>query len=66
MSILSYLADLEANNNREWYHENKSELQKANAEFEELVEKLMLSIGQFDKGIGYLNTALQGVKMPSR
>ena len=32
--ILEYLADLEQNNNREWYHSNKERRNKANAEFE--------------------------------
>ena len=53
--MLDYLADLEANNNREWYHEHKRELQKASREFEKLIEELSLSIGQFDSGIGYHN-----------
>ena len=43
--ILRYLKDLEANNNREWYHEHKAEYQKANGEFEELIQAL-LEIGR--------------------
>jgi uncharacterized protein (TIGR02453 family) len=49
--ILQYLAALEANNNREWYHANKKRFQEANAEFEELIEKLIVSIGKIDAGI---------------
>ena len=49
--ILRYLTDLEANNNREWYHENKAEYQKANGEFEELIQALLDRIGAFDPSV---------------
>ena len=49
--ILSYLTALEENNNREWYHQHKAEYQKANAQFEELVQALMLRIGEFDQSV---------------
>ena len=39
------------NNNREWYHANKEGLKKASAEFEELLQRLMLEIGKFDSSI---------------
>lgn len=52
--ILRYLSDLSANNDREWYHAHKAEYQKANAQFEELVQALSLQIGEFDSGVlGY-------------
>lgn len=35
--ITDYLSALGMNNNREWYHTNKDDYKKANAEFEELL-----------------------------
>ncbi len=49
--ILDYLADLSANNNREWYHAHKAAYQAANAQFEELLQALILRIGEFDGSI---------------
>lgn len=49
--ILDFLSDLEKNNDREWFHANKERRTKANAEFEELLQALMLEIGQFDGSI---------------
>lgn len=49
--ILDYLTQLSANNNREWYHAHKAEYQAANAQFEELIQALMLQIGEFDSSI---------------
>ena len=46
-SVLSYLTDLSQNNNREWYHAHKAEYKAANAEFEALLQALMLRIGEF-------------------
>lgn len=51
--ILKYLADLAENNNREWYHDHKAEYKEANGQFEEVIQELILRIGQFD------NTVLQ-------
>ena len=49
--ILDYLSSLSANNNREWYHAHKAEYQAANAQFEELIQALILRIGEFDSSI---------------
>lgn len=49
--ILSYLSDLSSNNNREWYHAHKSEYQEASAEFEALVQELILRLGELDNRI---------------
>ena len=49
--IFDYLADLEQNNNREWYHANKERYQQANAEFERSIGKLISAIGEFDSNI---------------
>ncbi len=40
-SIINYLFALQENNNREWYHANKEEFKKANAEFENLLQALI-------------------------
>lgn len=49
--ILKYLTDLSENNNREWYHTHKAENKAANAEFEALIEALILRIGKFDSSV---------------
>ncbi len=53
--IIDYLSALSMNNNREWYHANKEDYKKANAEFEELLQALMLEIGKFDSSILHNN-----------
>ena len=53
--ILTYLTDLEQNNNREWYHAHKVEYQQANTEFEALITALILSVGQTDSHILHNN-----------
>ena len=49
--ILDYLTALEANNDRDWYHAHKEERQAAKACFEELLQALILRIGEFDPGV---------------
>jgi len=49
--ILNYLTDLSKFNDREWYHAHKAEYKEANAEFEALVQELILRIGEFDSSI---------------
>ena len=49
--IMDYLSALSMNNNREWYHANKDGYKKANAEFESLLDALILEIGTFDSSI---------------
>ena len=49
--IIDYLSALSLNNNREWYHANKDDYKKANAEFEHFLQALMLEIGKFDSSI---------------
>lgn len=53
--IIDYLSALSMNNNREWYHANKNDYKKANAEFEELLQTLILEIGKFDDSILHNN-----------
>lgn len=49
--ILKYLTDLSEHNNREWYHAHKAENKEATAQFEELIQTLILRIGEFDSSI---------------
>ena len=49
--ILNYLADLEQNNNREWYHANKERFRQAAAEFEYFIGDLIAAIGEFDSSV---------------
>lgn len=49
--ILEYLSELSANNNREWYHAHKQEYLEANAQFELLLQELILKIGETDSSI---------------
>ena len=49
--MMDYLSALSMNNNREWYHANKDDYKKANAEFEKLLQELILEIGKFDSSV---------------
>ncbi len=49
--ILDYLTALSEHNEREWYHAHKAEYKEANAEFESLLQELILRIGTFDSSI---------------
>lgn len=49
--IFKYLSELKENNNREWYHQHKTEYKEANAQFETLVQELILAIGKTDGSI---------------
>lgn len=52
--ILSYLELLAANNNREWFNENKDKYMAARAEFDRLVGQAIEAIGTFDAAISHL------------
>jgi uncharacterized protein (TIGR02453 family) len=49
--ILKFLAELSANNNREWFAVNREQYDTARRFFEEISNKLILGIGSFDKSI---------------
>ena len=54
-TILSFLRDLEANNNKSWFDAHKSEYQEARAYFNAIVERLIEGIAAFDpsvRGVG--------------
>lgn len=53
--IFDYLSLLSVNNNREWYHANKNDYKNANAEFEDLLQTLILEIGKFDNSVLHNN-----------
>lgn len=48
-SMISYLSDLEQNNDRQWYHGHKEEKRAAVKEFEDLIQALILEIGTWDR-----------------
>ncbi|ADY56375.1 Conserved hypothetical protein CHP02453 [Syntrophobotulus glycolicus DSM 8271] len=50
-SILTYLAALESNNNREWYQAHKADFQQANSEFEGLIQSLIFELGKNEPNI---------------
>ena len=49
--ILKYLADLNEHNNREWFNAHKAETKAETEQFEELVQALILCIGEFDSSV---------------
>ena len=49
--MLSYLRDLEINNERDWYRANKARCKQAMAEFVDIVDRLIVAIGGFDPSV---------------
>lgn len=47
-----FLIDLQLNNNRKWFQENKARYETARNEFEEGVNELILGLKKFDSSIG--------------
>ena len=52
-ATFKFLKDLSANNNRDWFNDNKPKFQDAKAEFEEFVDGLIAEILKFDNTIGH-------------
>ena len=50
-TILSFLMDLEANNNKPWFDAHKNEYQEARAHFNAIVERLIEGITSFDPSV---------------
>ena len=50
-TIISFLRDLEANNNKSWFEAHKSEYQEARAHFNANVERLIEGITSFDPSV---------------
>ena len=53
-NTLKFLADLQDNNNRDWFTANKPRFLDAKADFEDLVGRLIVEISGFDSNIGGL------------
>ena len=49
--MMDFLTQLSENNDRDWYHAHKAEREAANAQFEELLQALILRIGEFDASV---------------
>jgi len=54
-SILAFLTDLETNNNREWFEENKERYKKVHVSFLDIVQHTIEGIGKFDQDIAHLD-----------
>lgn len=52
--ILTFLTDIAANNDRQWFQEHKPEYMACKADFEDGVEKLISEISKFDPEISHL------------
>jgi uncharacterized protein (TIGR02453 family) len=52
--ILTFLRDIQQNNNREWFQANKAEYEAVRADFEEGVAKALVHIAKFDPSISHL------------
>ncbi len=50
---LQFLADLKANNNKEWFTANKPRYEVAKKEFEQFVDGLIARIAQFDPAVAH-------------
>lgn len=50
-NIISFLSDLQANNNRDWFQENKKTYDQAKKQFELMVQNIINGIAQFDPEI---------------
>ncbi|MDP4266393.1 MAG: DUF2461 domain-containing protein [Bacteroidota bacterium] len=53
---LPFLRELNNNNNREWFHNNKTWYEEAKKEFEIFLDELIIETGKFDENIKYLNS----------
>ena len=52
-NTLKFLKELKANNNRDWFTENKPRYETAKKEFESFIDNLLLEIAKFDPSIGH-------------
>jgi uncharacterized protein (TIGR02453 family) len=53
-TVVGFLTDLAANNNREWFQENKAAYEEAKREVEQFVNLLIPQLGSFDERVKYL------------
>ena len=54
-TILDFLTKLKANNNRDWFNENRNLYDDAKSDFESLINRLIPAIHNFDPDIGTLS-----------
>lgn len=59
-TIVDFLTNLKANNNRDWFNENRKLYEEAKSDFESLINRLIPAIFDFDPTIGTI-TAKQCV-----
>jgi len=55
--IFNFLVHLEANNNRNWFNEHKSDYNQARASFEAFVNTLIVPLSQLDPSIGTITAS---------
>ena len=55
--ILNFLQQLEQNNNRDWFNAHKSDYQHARTEFEQVLDRIILNLGQVDPRIKGLKSS---------
>lgn len=53
-AILRFLTDLTANNQREWFNDNKATYEQCKADFETISKQLIFEIGTFDDDVKHL------------
>lgn len=51
---LNFLKDIAANNNREWFNDNKNKYMQVKQAFDSMVEELIQQIALFDQSVQYL------------
>ena len=50
------MTDLNEHNNREWFNAHKAETKAVTEQFEELVQALILRIGEFDSSVLHIQS----------
>ncbi|MDD4972233.1 MAG: DUF2461 domain-containing protein [Paludibacter sp.] len=53
-NLLQFLTDLKANNNREWFAENKARYDQVRLQFEQMCKELITGISAFDEEIKHV------------
>ena len=53
-NIFSFLGDLRFNNNRDWFNSNKSRYLDAKQSFDQMIEKLIEQLGEWDDSVSLL------------
>ena len=53
-NLLRFLTELKANNNREWFAENKSRYEQVRTDFENMCKELITAISTFDESIKHV------------